>query len=245
MFRRIADQLKNPDWPTVTLEFILVVTGIFLALQADNWNEKRKDEADARLFVERMHREILLAEELTKRLRERRLAVRQSLIEAAATLFDRNGPAELTDTQCFAIGASAFFNINISEFPALGELIATGRMAIVADDELRASLVALQQVKATLERLLMTHLATAKNLASNYPQLIAAENYVEPDTGEVRIRYSCDVQKMRSDYAFLNELALNVDTYDVYVRDGLAPWFEQFDRAHRRVDEALQIEHGR
>lgn len=243
MFRRIADHLKNPDWPTVTLEFILVVLGIFLALQADNWNEQRKDEADARLFVERMHRDILLAETLTDRLRERRLAVRQSLIEASNVLFDREGSQELTDAQCFAIGVSAFFNINISEFPVLAELIATGRMSIVDDDDLRASLVGLQQIKATLELLLLTHLKAAKNLSSSYPQLIAVENYLESDTGEVRLRYTCDAQEMRANRAFLNDLALNVDTYDVYVRDGLEPWFEQFDTAHRLVDDVLQIQH--
>ena len=243
MFRRIADHLKNPDWPTVTLEFILIVVGIFLALQADNWNEQRKDKADARLFVERMHRDILLAEMLTDRLRERRLAVRQSLIEASEVLFDREGSQELTDAKCFAIGVSAFFNISISEFPVLAELIATGRMAIVEDDELRASLVGLQQIKATLELLRMTHLQAAKNLASSYPQLIAVENYLASDTGEVRLRYSCDAQEMRANRAFLNDLALNVDTYDVYVRDGLAPWFEQFDTAHRLVDDVLKVEH--
>ena len=243
MFRRIADHLKNPDWPTVTLEFILIVLGIFLALQADNWNEQRKDEADARLFVERMHRDILLAEMLTDRLRERRVAVRQSLIEASEVLFDRDGSQELTDAQCFAIGVSAFFNINISEFPALAELIATGRMAIIEDDELRASLVGLRQIKATLELLLFTHLQSAKNLSSNYSQLMAVASYLEPNTGEVRLRYSCDAHEMRANRAFLNDLALNVDTYDVYVRDGLAPWFEQFDTAHRRVDEVLQIQH--
>lgn len=225
------------------LEFILVVLGIFLALQADNWNEQRKDQADARLFVERIHRDMLLAEILTDRLRERRLAVRQSLIEASKVLFGREGSGELTDTQCFAIGVSAFFNISISEFPVLAELIATGRMAIVEDDELRASLVGLQQIKATLELLLMTHLKVAKNLSSSYPQLIAVENYLESDTGEVRLRYSCDAQEMRANRAFLNDLALNVDTYDVYVRDGLAPWFEQFDTAHRLVDDVLQVQH--
>ncbi len=244
MFRRIADHLKNPDWPTVTLEFILIVLGIFLALQADNWNEQRKDQADARLFVERMHGDILLAEMLTDRLRVRRLAVRQSLIEASEVLFDRDDSRELTDAQCFAIGVSAFFNINISEFPALAELIATGRMAIVEDDELRASLVGLRQIKATLELLLSTHLQSAKNLSSNYPQLVEVSNYLEPDTGEVRLRHSCDAQEMRENRAFLNDLALNVDTYDVYIRDGLAPWFEQFDTAHRRVDEVLQIQHA-
>jgi hypothetical protein len=116
-------------------------------------------------------------------------------------------------------------------------------MAIVQDDELRASLVGLQQIKAALELLLLTHLEAAKILSSSYPNLIAVENYLESDTGEVRLRYSCDAQEMRANRAFLNDLALNVDTYDVYVRDGLAPWFEQFDTAHRRIDDVLKAQH--
>ena len=243
MFRRIADRFKKPDWPTVTLEFVLVVTGIFIALQADNWNEQRKDEADALLFIERMHRDILLAEMLTDRLRERRMAVRRSLIEASEVLFDREGLQKLTDAQCFAIGVSAFFNVNISEFPALAELTATGRMDIVEDDDLRAMLVGLQQIKANLDLLLLTHLNSAVNLSSNYPHFLAVESYVDSDTGEVRLRYTCDEQGMHANRAFLNDFALNVDTYDVYVRDGLAPWFEQFDAAHLRVDRVLNVQH--
>ena len=38
-------------------------------------------------------------------------------------------------------------------------------------------------------------------------------------------------------------LSVNSDRYDAYVRDGLAPWVEQFDRVHQLVDKSLDIRH--
>jgi len=42
---RLSAALRRQDWPTVTVEFLLVVLGVLLALQLDNWNERRKDRA--------------------------------------------------------------------------------------------------------------------------------------------------------------------------------------------------------
>ena len=243
LIRNILKKLKNPDWPTVVLEFVLIVLGIFLALQADNWNENRKNKNDAQLFITRLHQDILLAEKLTMRLRERRLELLQSLISVADTLYGRSDRNEISDKECFAIGASAFFNINISELPALAELMTTGRMAIISQDELRAALVGLQQIKQTLELLLKTHLESARELPIIYPDLVKTQSYVQKDTNEVRLRFDCDLRKMRLNQGFLNDLAWNVDTYDVYFRDGLGPWFNQFDEAHQQVDQALGIKH--
>ncbi len=39
-------------------------------------------------------------------------------------------------------------------------------------------------------------------------------------------------------------LSVNSDRYDAYVRDGLAPWVEQFDRVHQLVDQALDTRHA-
>jgi hypothetical protein len=48
---------------------------------------------------------------------------------------------------------------------------------------------------------------------------------------------------MRASPAFLNQFSYNADTYDVFIRDGLQPWNEQFSRVHAILDEALGIEH--
>ena len=45
ILRRIADAFRKQDWATVTIEFFVVVVGIFVGLQVDNWNQIRKDQA--------------------------------------------------------------------------------------------------------------------------------------------------------------------------------------------------------
>ena len=39
--RRIASHLKDQNWKAVVIELLVVVIGVFLGLQVDNWNESR------------------------------------------------------------------------------------------------------------------------------------------------------------------------------------------------------------
>ena len=41
---RLAKSLRRQDWTTLAVEFLLVVAGVFVALQVDNWNQQRVAE---------------------------------------------------------------------------------------------------------------------------------------------------------------------------------------------------------
>ena len=43
--RRITDALRKHDWFTVAVETLIVVLGVFLGLQVNNWNEGRGDRS--------------------------------------------------------------------------------------------------------------------------------------------------------------------------------------------------------
>ena len=43
ILRRIAQNLKKRDWSTVVLEIFIVVVGIFIGLQVDDWNQGRTE----------------------------------------------------------------------------------------------------------------------------------------------------------------------------------------------------------
>lgn len=242
MLQSIINSLKKLDWPTATIEFVLLVFGIFLALQVDNWNEERKNARDETVLLNRLHQDIWLADQLTRRLRERRISVLRSLKESVEILQSETGT--LSDAQCFSIGASAFFNINISGLPTFAEMLSTGRMAIVEDDDIRANLVGLQQIKTNLDHMQLTHLSlTATSLPSKYPHLISASTYLDAESGEVRVHFECNDPGMQTDRGFKSDLALNLDTYDAYLRDGLAPWFDVADNLHELLDKRLSITH--
>ena len=54
ILQRITTNLKKRQWGTVALEVLIVVVGIFIGLQVDDWNEARKDRARALAYLERI-----------------------------------------------------------------------------------------------------------------------------------------------------------------------------------------------
>lgn len=243
LLRRTIKHLKNQDWSAVALEFVLVVLGIFVALQANTWNESRKDRIDEQLFLSRLHEDILLTEELTGRVRDRRLDLLQSLIDASDVIFGRRERNILNDEECGAVSASHYFNIAISDLPSVGELMSTGRMAIISGAELRTALVGLKQINAALVFLINLQIEGTVDLPADYPDLIRQEAYFDSKTGEVETLTQCNSDEMRANPGFLNNISANIDRYDAYIRDGLAPWSLQINKVHQLVDDSLGIQH--
>ncbi len=62
ILRRLADAIRTQNWFTVIIEFTLVVAGVLVALQFDNWNEGRKFDAMERDYLMQLRDEILANE---------------------------------------------------------------------------------------------------------------------------------------------------------------------------------------
>ncbi len=243
ILRRLADGIRQQDWFTVVVEVLIVVVGIFLGLQVDDWNEARKDRIDEQEFITRLHGDLLLAEDLSSRVRNRRLGRLESMITAADVLFTRSERDVLSDEECIAVTGTHYFNINVPELPSLSELAATGRMSIIRDTELRSALVELQQNRSALSMLIALQSARAIDLPEKYVELIRLEAKYTAEDDEIHSNPKCDLAGMRANRAFLNDYSQNSDRYDAYIKDGLAPWSAQMDKLHRLVDDALGIVH--
>ena len=243
ILNRLADAVRKQNWFTVTLEVLIVVVGIFIGLQVDDWNDRRKDRADERAYVARLHDDLLLAEALASRVRERRLALIADLATATDAIFDRTERENLTQAECTSIGDARFFNINISDLPALAELTGAGRLGIIQDIELRLAIINLQQrIEALREYIpLLTYMRV--DLPVIYPDLIRTSAYHDEKLSEYQQRYECDLEGMRASSAFKSAISLSIDTYDAYLRDGLVPWAEQFDKVHRLLDRRQGLDH--
>lgn len=48
ILRRLSEAVRKQDWFTVAVETLIVVFGVFMGLQVNNWNEARQDYAIAR-----------------------------------------------------------------------------------------------------------------------------------------------------------------------------------------------------
>ena len=78
ILNRLAKAIRQQDWFTVVLEFVIVVFGIFVGLQANEWAQERQDRkheqaALERLFLESQNALQLLHEDLQGTLHINRL----------------------------------------------------------------------------------------------------------------------------------------------------------------------------
>ena len=47
IMRRLAQSLKEQNWTAICVEFVLLVLGVFLGIQAANWNGQRAEDVRA------------------------------------------------------------------------------------------------------------------------------------------------------------------------------------------------------
>jgi hypothetical protein len=56
--RRIAQHMKQQHWTGVLIELVIVVLGVFIGLQADNWNGQRLERQRVAVLVEGMRADL-------------------------------------------------------------------------------------------------------------------------------------------------------------------------------------------
>ncbi len=58
ILRRLSKNLQAQNWTAITIDFLIVVLGVFLGIQASNWNQARTDRAETRHLLMRIAPEI-------------------------------------------------------------------------------------------------------------------------------------------------------------------------------------------
>ena len=58
LLRRVIQHVRKQEWTAVAIDFAIVVVGVFVGIQAANWNEMRADQARARGYLERIHDDV-------------------------------------------------------------------------------------------------------------------------------------------------------------------------------------------
>ena len=58
ILRRLAEAIREQNWFTVFIEFLIVVAGIFVGLQVDDWNQARSREARSDRVIEAIRKDV-------------------------------------------------------------------------------------------------------------------------------------------------------------------------------------------
>jgi hypothetical protein len=139
--RRLAVAVRRQDWPTVIIEFLLVVLGVLLALQLDNWNEQRKDQALFQDYLVQLQAD--LREDVEQA--ERRIETARALDELAAYLISviEGKAAEPIDNNRLvsAVLTAGYANLDLVNRQTYDELISTGNLRLFPDTTLKREVV--------------------------------------------------------------------------------------------------------
>lgn len=58
VMRRLSQHLREQNWTAISIEFVLLVAGVFLGIQVANWNEARVDREREKVFLGQLRDEI-------------------------------------------------------------------------------------------------------------------------------------------------------------------------------------------
>ena len=135
ILRRMREHFTHHNWFAVAVDFLIVVIGVFLGIQASNWNQARETRAQAREY------RAMLQSDLDANLEN--LATRRRYYgwvrnEALATLADLDRPSAALDQQ-FLVDAYQATQIQpwALKRNTYDEILSVGAMASLGDPLLR------------------------------------------------------------------------------------------------------------
>lgn len=220
LLRRVTKHIKAQDWFAVFVDFVIVVVGVFVGLQVQDWNDSRKERVEENVLMDR------LLEETQSLLdaHERELASLRSraevLIGVNPLLFSQAPSRAITNRECAMIAGSHVYRRPSDELPVLDEILQTGRFDLLRDarikDHLRAYLLLRERGRAYYKEAVNELF----RLHSRYPSLLIVRR--SPVTSDSEFNWGglsgdgyrwvpeCNVDRMRESTAFLNEYVDNV-----------------------------------
>ncbi len=148
--RRIMGHLREQQWIAVGIELVIVVLGVFIGLQASNWNQERASARQGAIFAERLKADLRHEDWVYQLLIDYNRQVLKSAGQAVSAL---EGKTTLSDE---ALLVSAYratqYKQPLRRRSTYDELISTGTIGLILDEKLRDTAMRLYNV-ATMDNM--------------------------------------------------------------------------------------------
>ena len=178
VIRRIREHAADANWFAVGIDILIVVIGVFLGMQASNWNEARVERQQGESYRARLIEDLRANESDLGQRREYYLQVRRHAL-AALDVFEQ--PSKPTGEQFLidAFQATQIVPRTLSRF-TYDEMIAAGGMDHLGDASLR-----------TRVKNYYAGMATAETTLRSTPPYREHLRRVMPYTAQQRARTKC------------------------------------------------------
>ena len=140
ILRRVFGDSRSREWRSAIVDLVIVVVGIFLGLQANNWNEQRKQRAEGEFYLQLLREELLEESALHEELIERYTETNDKITESARLLY----ADEWTDEQYskFSTEHWRVYHVltGIEKPDVLRQLTDLGKVDLIESKELQRAL---------------------------------------------------------------------------------------------------------
>ena len=221
ILRRISENVRSQNWFAVAIEFVIVVVGVFMGLQVQDWNEARKERIEEQDLLSRLYEETLGLLELQRQELVGLRARADVLMGVNPILFAEEPMRDISGEECANIASSHVFRRPPDELPVLDEMLSTGRFDVLQDKVIKEQLRNYVLFRGRGRAYYQEATNELFRLHSRFPNLIKVVR-VPMGTGFVS-RWGnglsgegfqfipvCDAEKMRASTAFLNEYVDNL-----------------------------------
>lgn len=152
ILRRFVQHVTDQNWFAVGLDLLVVITGIFLGMQVTDWNQDRSDRERERQYLLRLSDDFARNTELIQQsvqlydtLLQRQAQVLLILKEDEASITEE----ELNFVAHNLLAWSFWRQVNL-EMGTIEELISSGEMTLIEDEEVRKKLFAFRAKYETI-----------------------------------------------------------------------------------------------
>ena len=220
ILRRISENVKSQNWFAVIVEFVIVVVGVFMGLQVQDWNEARKERIEEGELLGRLYEETLGLIGTQRQELAGLKARAEILMGVNPVLFSQESLRAISDEECASIAGSHVYRRPPDELPVLDEMLATGRFDVLQNTDIKAQLRRYVLFRGRARAYYQEATNELFRLHSRFPDLIKVGRVpMEPgfvggwrrlSGEEFRWDPVCDAEKMRASTAFLNEYIDNL-----------------------------------
>ncbi len=245
IFRRIKAHIAKEDWFAVFIDFIIVVFGVFMGFQVNNWNVARDERSLDQRYMVRLHDEIRTGDAANTVIADELNTTIEYLTETISVLSNLDAEDTLTRNLCDAVFASHIYRPGRVSIPTMDELIASGRASVISDDPLRRAILQLSQRRQATDDFNARISGDAVELHRKYPELIKLNRELTYDRFGFAPYggHTCNAESMRENLGFMNDLTDNLYRMDSYVKLTHSLELAVFDEIHTSLDRILKIDH--
>lgn len=139
LFRRFISYFKERRWIDFVTELVVLVVGVFLGIQAANWNDDRLEREKGRLFVERLTED--LQSDLSSR--EALVSYYEAVISSGERTVVRLNAESIDDPLGLVVDAyrATEYNHRPPTRATFDEIVSTGSLGLIPTEVREAGLV--------------------------------------------------------------------------------------------------------